>query len=140
MKDTLVDDGKSPLQNVYDEELRARVETELKALTEPYRTTVILRDIEELVVRADRGSDADLAGNGEVETGAGARGIAKASGAALAGVRNEPSGDRARPGAAKTWTLGGQKLRSYHDVLSCEGAHVVLPGRRRDAQAVGADE
>ncbi len=44
----LVDEGKSPLQNVYDEELRARVETELKALTEPYRTTVILRDIEEL--------------------------------------------------------------------------------------------
>jgi RNA polymerase sigma-70 factor, ECF subfamily len=48
IKDTLVDEGKSPLQNVYDEELRARVECELKALTEPYRTTVILRDIEEL--------------------------------------------------------------------------------------------
>jgi len=48
LKDTLVDEGKSPLQNVYDEELRARVETELKALAEPYRTTVILRDIEEL--------------------------------------------------------------------------------------------
>ena len=43
-----MDEGKSPLQNVYDEELRARVETELKALTEPYRTTVILRDIEDL--------------------------------------------------------------------------------------------
>jgi RNA polymerase sigma-70 factor, ECF subfamily len=48
MKDRLVDEGKSPLQNVYDEELRVRVETELKALTEPYRTTVILRDLEEL--------------------------------------------------------------------------------------------
>ncbi len=48
MKDMLVDEGKSPLQNVYDEELRARVETELKVLSEPYRTTVILRDIEEL--------------------------------------------------------------------------------------------
>ena len=48
MKDLLVDEGKSPLQNVYDGELRARVETELKALSEPYRTTVILRDIEEL--------------------------------------------------------------------------------------------
>ncbi len=48
MKDTLVDEGKSPLQSVHDEELRARVECELKALTEPYRTTVILRDIEEL--------------------------------------------------------------------------------------------
>ncbi len=48
VKDTLVDEGKSPLQSVYDEELKARVETELKALNEPYRTTVILRDIEEL--------------------------------------------------------------------------------------------
>jgi len=48
MKNTLVDAGKSPLQNVYDGELRARVETELKALAEPYRTTVILRDLEEL--------------------------------------------------------------------------------------------
>ncbi len=48
LKDKLLDEAKSPLQNVYDEELRARVETELKALTEPYRTTVILRDIEEL--------------------------------------------------------------------------------------------
>jgi RNA polymerase sigma-70 factor (ECF subfamily) len=48
MKDTLMDEGKSPLQSVHDEELRARVECELKALTEPYRTTVILRDIEEL--------------------------------------------------------------------------------------------
>lgn len=48
MKDSLVDDGKSPLENIYDEELKTRVETELKALNEPYRTTVILRDIEEL--------------------------------------------------------------------------------------------
>lgn len=48
IRDTLVDDGKSPLQNVYDDELRARVEMELKEVPEPYRTTVILRDIEEL--------------------------------------------------------------------------------------------
>jgi RNA polymerase sigma-70 factor, ECF subfamily len=47
-KNALVDEGKSPLQNLHDEELRARVETELRALAEPYRTTVILRDIEEL--------------------------------------------------------------------------------------------
>lgn len=48
LKDTLVDDAKSPLDNVYDEELRARVELELKMVTEPYRTTVILRDIDDL--------------------------------------------------------------------------------------------
>lgn len=48
IRDTLVDEGKSPLQNVYDDELRARVEAELKEVPEPYRTTVILRDIEEL--------------------------------------------------------------------------------------------
>ena len=48
IKDFLVDDGKSPLDNVYDEELKARVEEELRNLSEPYRTTVILRDIEEL--------------------------------------------------------------------------------------------
>ncbi len=48
IKDMLVDGGKSPLENVFDEELRARVEQELRSLPEPYRTTVILRDIEEL--------------------------------------------------------------------------------------------
>jgi len=48
IRDLLVDEGKSPLQNVCDMELRARVEAELKELSEPYRTTVILRDIEEL--------------------------------------------------------------------------------------------
>ena len=48
LKDSLVDDRKSPLEYVYDEELSARVEHELKALPEPYRTTVMLRDIEDL--------------------------------------------------------------------------------------------
>jgi len=48
VKDMLVDERKSPLDNVYDEELRERVEHELRALSEPYRTTVILRDIEDL--------------------------------------------------------------------------------------------
>ena len=48
LKDLLVDDAKSPLENVYDEELRARVEKDLRSVAEPYRTAVILRDIEEL--------------------------------------------------------------------------------------------
>lgn len=48
LKDILVDETKSPLDNVYDEELRARVEIELKSVAEPYRSAVILRDLEDL--------------------------------------------------------------------------------------------
>ena len=48
IRDTLVDAGESPLQTVLHEEVRVRVEEELKQLQEPYRTTVILRDIEEM--------------------------------------------------------------------------------------------
>lgn len=48
IRDTLVDRNESPLENVLHEEVRARVEEELKQLQEPYKTTVILRDIEEM--------------------------------------------------------------------------------------------
>ena len=48
LKEVLVDEARSPLQNVFSGELQACVETELKAIAEPYRTTVVLRDIEEL--------------------------------------------------------------------------------------------
>jgi len=48
LKDMLVDDGRSPFENCVQEQVRARVEAELKQVAEPYRTTVILRDIEEL--------------------------------------------------------------------------------------------
>jgi RNA polymerase sigma-70 factor, ECF subfamily len=46
--DTLADRGESPLEIFAHEEIRARVESELKQVSEPYRTTVVLRDIEGL--------------------------------------------------------------------------------------------
>jgi RNA polymerase sigma-70 factor (ECF subfamily) len=48
LKDTLVDEGASPFDSMARNEVRTRVEQELKQVQEPYRTTVILRDIEEL--------------------------------------------------------------------------------------------
>ncbi len=48
LKDTLVDEGASPFDNMIREEMRARVEEELRHVQEPYRTTLILRDLEEL--------------------------------------------------------------------------------------------
>ncbi len=47
-KDTLVDQHESPLDNVAHEEVRLRVETELRKVAEPYRTAVVLRDLEEM--------------------------------------------------------------------------------------------
>ena len=44
----LIDHHKSPFDNVADDELKARVEQELRKIAEPYRTAVVLRDIEEL--------------------------------------------------------------------------------------------
>ncbi|HYG98902.1 MAG TPA: sigma-70 family RNA polymerase sigma factor [Terriglobales bacterium] len=48
LKDTLVDERVTPFESIVQGELRTRVETELQQVQEPYRTTVILRDIEEL--------------------------------------------------------------------------------------------
>jgi len=44
----MVDKHKSPFENAADDELRMRIEQELRKVPEPYRTTVVLRDIEEL--------------------------------------------------------------------------------------------
>ena len=48
IKDTLVDEGESPFDNVAHHEVQARVEEELQKVPEPYRTTLILRDLEEM--------------------------------------------------------------------------------------------
>jgi RNA polymerase sigma-70 factor, ECF subfamily len=48
LSDTLVDERESPFDMAVHEEIRARVEEELRQISEPYRTTVILRDLEEM--------------------------------------------------------------------------------------------
>lgn len=48
LKDTLADENDSPFDSLAHEEVRARVEAELKQIAEPYRTTIVLRDIEGL--------------------------------------------------------------------------------------------
>src|SRR5438309_9638435 len=46
--ETLVDDRDSPFDSVAHKEVRARVEQELRKVPEPYRTTLVLRDLEEM--------------------------------------------------------------------------------------------
>jgi RNA polymerase sigma-70 factor (ECF subfamily) len=48
LKNTLAAEGASPFDSVAQQEVAAKVERELRQVPEPYRTTVILRDIEEL--------------------------------------------------------------------------------------------
>ena len=48
IKDSLVDDADSPFEHFAHEEVRARVEEELRQVPEPYRTAVVLRDLEEM--------------------------------------------------------------------------------------------
>lgn len=48
LKDMLADGHASPLELAVHEEIRAKVERELRRLPEPFRTTVILRDLEGL--------------------------------------------------------------------------------------------
>ena len=44
----LVDERESPFDSAAHEEVRARVEEELRKVPEPYRSTLILRDLEEM--------------------------------------------------------------------------------------------
>ncbi len=48
LKDMLVDPSDTPFECLAHEEVRARVEEELRKVPEPYRTTVVLRDLEEM--------------------------------------------------------------------------------------------
>jgi len=48
LKDSLIDGAESPFDHVAHEEVRAKVEDELRQVSEPYRTTVVLRDLEEM--------------------------------------------------------------------------------------------
>jgi len=48
LEEVLVDGAESPFDNAVHEEIRLKVETELRQVSEPYRTTVILRDLEEM--------------------------------------------------------------------------------------------
>jgi RNA polymerase sigma-70 factor (ECF subfamily) len=46
IKDTLIDGQESPFDNAAHSEIRSRVEAELREVPEPFRTVVVLRDIE----------------------------------------------------------------------------------------------
>ena len=48
MQTALTDPAESPFDNVAHREVQRRVEQELRQLNEPYRTTLILRDLEEM--------------------------------------------------------------------------------------------
>jgi RNA polymerase sigma-70 factor, ECF subfamily len=48
IEQALIDDSESPFDYTAHEEVRAKVEEELRHVQEPYRTTVILRDLEEM--------------------------------------------------------------------------------------------
>lgn len=48
LRETIADPGESPFENAMHEEVRAKVELELRNIAEPYRTVVVLRDIEGL--------------------------------------------------------------------------------------------
>jgi RNA polymerase sigma-70 factor, ECF subfamily len=48
LKDSIADDAQSPFDRIAQQEVRVRVEQELREVPEPSRTTVILRDLEEM--------------------------------------------------------------------------------------------
>jgi RNA polymerase sigma-70 factor (ECF subfamily) len=48
LQEALIDAHASPFDNAMHEEVRAHIEAELRKVAEPFRTTLVLRDVEEL--------------------------------------------------------------------------------------------
>src|SRR4030095_16364546 len=48
MRDILIDERESPFDSAAHEEVRARVDQELRKVPETYRSTLMLRDLEEM--------------------------------------------------------------------------------------------
>ena len=48
VQEALIDEGASPFESALHEEMRAHIEQELRHVAEPFRTALVLRDIEEL--------------------------------------------------------------------------------------------
>ena len=133
LKDILVDDTRSPLENACNEELRARVETELKSVR-TVSDAVILRDIEEL-------SYEQIAEVMEVSLGTvksrlvrGREALRKRLERHLSCVWVEVP-ERGKKQRASGLSAA-RKSRSCHEMLGCEAAHVVIPGRCGYAQRV----
>ena len=85
MQVALTDHADSPFDNVAHHEVRQRVEEELRKVPEPYRTTLMLRDLEDMSYEEIAEVLRDFAGHGEIATDARAGGAAAAAGALCAG-------------------------------------------------------
>ena len=83
LKDSLVDEGSSPYDDCARSEIRARVEAALALVAEPYRTALVLRDIEELSYEEIAGDYRDHDGNGEITHHSRTRGTKEETGAVL---------------------------------------------------------
>ncbi len=81
MQVALTDHADSPFDNVAHREVQRRVEEELRKVPEPYRTTLILRDLEEMSYEEIAEVLRDFAGNGEIAADARQRSTAAKAGA-----------------------------------------------------------
>ena len=110
MRDTLMDESESPFDMVVHEEIRERVEEELRQISEPYRTTVILRDLGRNVVRRDSRDHRCFPGNSEVTADPRPGGTAPASD----GIRNGTWGTT-RSASSRRGQRAPGRLRDFCD-------------------------